>query len=65
VGRSLLRGQDGDLWVEESRSGGAAFVISLPAAPALRVLAGNAEGTGDGTAGGTSDADPVAIQEAR
>ena len=43
VGRRLIRSQDGDLWVEAAPSGGAAFVISIPAAPALRVVAGRVE----------------------
>lgn len=43
VARSLVRSQDGDLWVEESATGGAAFVLSIPAAPALRVVASRAE----------------------
>ena len=40
----VIRSQDGDLWVEASPSGGAAFVISIPAAPALRIVPGHAEG---------------------
>ena len=44
VARNLVRSQDGDLWVEESAAGGAAFVLSIPAAPALRVVASRAEG---------------------
>lgn len=43
VGRSTIRSQDGDLWVEEGEHGGAVFVISIPAAPALRVVPGSAE----------------------
>ncbi len=43
VGRRLIRSQDGDLWVEAAPTGGAAFVISIPAAPALRVVAGRVE----------------------
>lgn len=45
VARKLVRSQDGDLWVEEGAHGGAAFVISIPAAPALRIVAGSAEAT--------------------
>lgn len=45
VARKLVRSQDGDLWVELAGAGGAAFVISIPAAPALRVVAGSAEDT--------------------
>ena len=56
VGRRLIRSQDGDLWVEESPRGGAAFVISIPAAPALRVVAGRAE---------TAPVMSASIQEAR
>jgi signal transduction histidine kinase len=45
VARRIIRSQDGDLWVEASETGGAAFVISIPAAPALRIVPGRAEGT--------------------
>ena len=43
VARKLVRSQDGDLWVEECPTGGAAFVMSIPAAPALRIVPGDAE----------------------
>ena len=45
VARKIVRDQDGDLWLEEGPTGGAAFVLSIPAAPALRIVAGRAEGT--------------------
>ena len=45
VARKLVRSQDGDLWVEGGSHGGAAFVVSIPAAPALRVITGRAEET--------------------
>jgi signal transduction histidine kinase len=59
VARRMVRSQDGDLWVEASPSGGAAFVISIPAAPALRIVPGHAEGTEKPPAA------PYSIQEAR
>ena len=59
VARKMIRSQDGDLWVEASPSGGAAFVISIPAAPALRIVPGHAEGTERATPA------PTSIQEAR
>jgi signal transduction histidine kinase len=59
VARRMIRSQDGDLWVESAPSGGAAFVISVPAAPALRVVPGAAEGTERPVA------TPSQIQEAR
>ena len=43
VARKLVRSQDGDLWVEECLTGGTAFVMSIPAAPALRIVPGEAE----------------------
>lgn len=43
VARRLVRSQDGDLWVEASPAGGAAFVLSIPAAPALRIVPDRAE----------------------
>lgn len=43
VARSLVRSQDGDLWVETSPSGGCAFALSIPAAPALRIVPPHAE----------------------
>ena len=43
VARRLLRDQDGDLWAEAGITGGAAFVLSIPAAPALRVVPHRAE----------------------
>ena len=62
VARRMIRSQDGDLWVEASPSGGATFVLSIPAAPALRIVPGHAEGTGStGAPVGTS----ASIQEAR
>jgi two-component system clock-associated histidine kinase SasA len=60
VARRMVRSQDGDLWVESSPSGGAAFVISIPAAPALRIVPGRAEGTEKPPVGA-----PYSIQEAR
>jgi signal transduction histidine kinase len=59
VARTMIRSQDGDLWVEAAASGGAAFVISVPAAPALRIVPGHAEATEEPTAASPS------IQEAR
>jgi signal transduction histidine kinase len=59
VARRMIRSQDGDLWVEAAAGGGAAFVISIPAAPALRIVPGAAEGMERPTA------DPTSIQEAR
>jgi signal transduction histidine kinase len=47
VARRMIRSQDGDLWVEASPSGGATFVLSIPAAPALRIVPGQAEGMGE------------------
>ena len=43
VARSLVRSQDGDLWVETGPTGGCAFVLSIPAAPALRIVPPPAE----------------------
>ncbi|MGZ6909254.1 MAG: sensor histidine kinase [Acidimicrobiia bacterium] len=43
VARRLVRSQDGDLWAEAGPTGGAAFVVSIPAAPALRVVPGRAD----------------------
>ena len=43
VARGLVRSQDGDLWVEASPTGGCAFVMSIPAAPALRIVPPHAE----------------------
>ena len=43
-------------------SGGATFVISIPAAPALRIVPGRAEGTGSTAAPVRT---PASIQEAR
>ena len=59
VARRMIRSQDGDLWVEGAPSGGAAFVISIPAAPALRIVPGHAEGTERPARA------PYSIQEAR
>jgi len=59
VARQMIRSQDGDLWVEAAPSGGAAFVISIPAAPPLRIVPGHAEATGRPMAA------PSSIQEAR
>jgi signal transduction histidine kinase len=59
VARRMIRSQDGDLWVEASASEGAAFVISIPAAPALRIVPGHAEATERPLAA------PTSIQEAR
>lgn len=59
VARRLVRSQDGDLWVEESANGGAAFVLSIPAAPALRVVPVRAETISVDTS------DIVAVREAR
>src|SRR4029079_9277892 len=59
VARQMIRSQDGDLWVEAALSGGAAFVISIPAAPALRIVPGHAEATE------RAPAVPTSIQEAR
>jgi signal transduction histidine kinase len=59
VARRMIRSQDGDLWVEAAASGGAAFVISIPAAPALRIVPGRAEGTEE------APTRAVTIQEAR
>ena len=56
VARRIIRSQDGDLWLTEGRFGGAAFVISIPAAPALRVVASRAD---------TSPVMSLPIQEAR
>jgi hypothetical protein len=56
----MIRSQDGDLWVEASETGGAAFVISIPVAPALRIVPGRAEGTEEEPVG-----TPYPIQEAR
>ena len=44
VARNLVRSQDGDLWVETGPGGGCAFVLSIPAAPALRIVPPHAEG---------------------
>src|SRR6478672_4974231 len=62
VARRMIRSQDGDLWVEASPSGGATFVISIPAAPALRIVPGRAEGT---ESTGTPQRASSSIQEAR
>jgi signal transduction histidine kinase len=62
VARRMIRSQDGDLWVEASPSGGATFVMSIPAAPALRIVPGRAEGTGST---GTPIRTPASIQEVR
>jgi signal transduction histidine kinase len=62
VARRMIRSQDGDLWVEASPSGGATFVLSIPAAPALRIVPGRAEGT---ESTGTPRMAPSSIQEAR
>ena len=62
VARQMIRSQDGDLWVEASPNGGATFVISIPAAPALRIVPGRAEGT---ESTGTPQRAPSSIQEAR
>ena len=43
VARRLARSQDGDLWVEDVPDGGAAFVLSIPAAPTLRIVPTRAE----------------------
>jgi signal transduction histidine kinase len=43
VARRIVRSQDGDLWVEDGPGGGAAFVLSIPAAPALRLVHGAAD----------------------
>ena len=59
VARQMIRSQDGDLWVEAALSGGAAFMISIPAAPALRIVPGHAEATE------RAPAAPTSIQEAR
>ncbi|MEP6624500.1 MAG: HAMP domain-containing sensor histidine kinase [Acidimicrobiia bacterium] len=58
VARRLVRSQDGDLWVEAAASGGAAFVMSVPAAPALRIVPTRAEGLRmtDGTSTRTAEA---------
>jgi two-component system, LuxR family, sensor kinase FixL len=37
LSRTLLRHQDGDLWTEPSRLGGARFVVRLPTEPATQV----------------------------
>jgi signal transduction histidine kinase len=59
VARKLLRTQDGDLWVEVSASGGAAFVLSLPSTPALRVVAVRADGVV------VDSSNPLPIREAK
>ncbi len=58
VARRLVRSQDGDLWVEAAPSGGAAFVMSVPAAPALRIVPTRAEvlGMTEGTPSRTAEA---------
>lgn len=61
LARRIVRSQDGDLWVEEGSRGGAAFVISLPAAPALRIVPAPAEDTEDPDPGVTE----TSAQEAR
>ena len=43
LARKIVRSQDGDLWVEEGTTRGVAFVLSIPAAPALRIVGGRAE----------------------
>ena len=62
VARSLVRSQDGDLWVETSPSGGCAFVLSIPAAPALRIVPPHAEAH---TVTPHDISPPTAIREAR
>ena len=62
VARRMIRSQDGDLWVEASPSGGATFVLSIPAAPPLRIVPGSAEGMGST---GPPLGVPSSIQEAR
>ena len=59
VARKLVRSQDGDLWVEEGPTGGAAFVMSIPAAPALRIVPGDAEAII------VKSPEPVPMREAR
>ena len=59
VARRLVRSQDGDLWLEEGANGGAAFVLSIPAAPALRVVPVRADTVPVNTS------DVVAVREAR
>jgi len=61
LARRIVRSQDGDLWVEEGQRGGAAFVISIPAAPALRVVPPSAETYGEENPNVT----PTSAQEAR
>lgn len=65
VGRDLIRSQDGDLWVEERIGGGAAFVISLPAAPGLRVVPERAEAPRGAIPAPAPTAPPIEIQEVR
>ncbi len=65
VARDLIRSQDGDLWVEDRTGGGAAFVISLPAAPALRVVPQPAEGPRGPNAAPAPAAPSIEIQEVR
>jgi signal transduction histidine kinase len=62
VARRMIRSQDGDLWVESSPSGGATFVLSIPAAPPLRIVPGHAEGMEERP---TAPSSPSSIQEAR
>ena len=62
VARSLVRSQDGDLWVETSPSGGCAFVMSIPAAPALRIVPPHAEAL---TVSTRDLSPPAPIREAR
>lgn len=65
VARKVIRSQDGDLWVEETVGGGATFVISIPAAPALRVVPERAEGEAGSTPAPARDAPAIPMQEAR
>jgi signal transduction histidine kinase len=65
VARDLVRSQDGDLWVEDGPAGGAAFVISIPAAPALRVVPEPAEAPGGAIPAPAPHAPSIEIQEVR
>lgn len=62
VARSLVRSQDGDLWVESGPTGGCAFVMSIPAAPALRIVPPHAEAH---TVSPPELSPSIAIREAR
>ena len=62
VARKLVRSQDGDLWVEQSPTGGAAFVMSIPSAPALRIVPPRAEGK---TVSSPDLSPPVPMREAQ